>query len=116
MITTPKGARSVIRPTAYDFEWEERCVLHGGRKPRKKDIGDECFICTNFTFRVTLCGAYDERGYRGYPTVKAFLRGELTRANQGRFYYAHFGGASDMVFMLRELVDDERYAIKGVFS
>ena len=116
MITSPRGKPPLVRPIAYDLEWDERCVKHDGQKPRGRNARDECHECSKFTFRVTLCGAFDEHGYRRYSSVRKFLRGELIRANAGKLFYAHFGGASDMVFLLRELVEDERYSIKGVFS
>lgn len=119
MIERPRGKPRRIDPIGYDFEWEERCAKHGGLKPRGKNHHGECAECDprkGFVFRLTLCGAYDERGYRSYQTVKHFLQGELIRRNAGRFFYAHFGGASDMVFLLQELMRDEGVSIKGVFS
>lgn len=87
--------RRKVRPvkiTAYDFEWHPD------------------------TLQVTVCGAYDERGYRHYSGVDHFLLGELTPENSGRRFYAHFGGASDMVFLLRPFLKDSRYQVRGIFS
>lgn len=95
MIVRPLEAVQRRAITTYDLEWHEGA---GG------------------ALVPFLAGAYDERGYRSYKTVAAFLRGELIPANDGRRFYAHFGGASDMVFLLRELLADERYSVRGVFS
>lgn len=91
---------------AYDLEWRwiESGLDHLGRKNR--------------SLYVVWVGVWDERGYRGYPTVKAFLRAELVPKNTGRRFYAHFGGASDMIFVLRELakLDHRTHRVEGVFS
>lgn len=95
MIVSPRKALVSPVLSSYDFEWATE---------------------DDSTYRITLGGAYDERGYRSYPSVRRFLRGELIPSNSGRRYYAHFGGASDMVFLLTELIRDDRYQVKGVFS
>lgn len=84
--------------TAYDFEWRS-----------------EVESADRDSLHITLAGAYDERGYRWYTTLAAFLRGELTAPNSGRRYYAHFGGASDMVFLLKALMKGG-YRIRAIFS
>lgn len=78
--------------TAYDFEWHPD------------------------TLEITLAAAYDERGYKWFQDVKGFMNWALTPGNAGRRFYAHFGGASDMIFLLKEFVKDARLQIKGVFS
>lgn len=99
MIEKPVKAARRIRVSTYDLEWSSEPI-----DSRTKE------------HKVLLCGAYDERGYRAYTTVRAFLAGELTPENSGRHYYAHFGGASDMVFLLKELIRDESVSIKAVYS
>jgi hypothetical protein len=86
--------------STYDFEWDE----HDAGKNRRSLV-------------LTFAGAYDERGFRAYGSAAEFLRGELITPNSGRRYYAHFGGASDMVFLLRELAKlPDVYEVKGAFS
>ncbi len=86
--------------TTYDFEWRE---VDAGHQTK--------------ALLITMCGAYDERGYRWYQSCEAFLRGEMVPGNAGRRYYAHFGGASDMIFLLREFVKlPRRYRTRGAFS
>ncbi len=95
MITRPQTLPIRHKLTAYDFEWETR---------------------ENGSLHITLAGAYDERGYRWYTNLKAFLRAELVPGNCDRRFYAHFGGASDMVFLLRELMKSRDLEIRGLFS
>lgn len=53
------------------------------------------------TYELRMIGVYDERkGYRFYRTIKEFLRKELSRRNQSRRFYAHFGGTSDVTFLI----------------
>jgi DNA polymerase type B, organellar and viral len=53
------------------------------------------------TYELRMIGVYDTRkGYRYYRTVKEFFAKELTGANTSRRFYAHFGGSSDVLFLL----------------
>lgn len=93
MIDRPKRPARVFDITTYDFEW----------------------IPGTMQFRVA--GVFDERGYRHYQRLTDFLDGELTADNYGRRYYAHFGGASDMVFLLSPMMLSHRnFEIKASFS
>jgi hypothetical protein len=95
------------RISSYDLEW------------RWLDAGINSLGQAVKSLHVILVGVTDERGYRKYWTVEDFLRHELVPRNSGRRYYAHFGGASDMVFVLRELAKlDPRvgWTVEGVFS
>lgn len=66
---------------------------------------------------VRLCGVYDGDRYRYYRTVRAFIGGELTPANSGRWFYAHFSGGADFQFILNELVQfGSVFSLKGAFS
>lgn len=80
------------RITTYDLEW------------RPADL------------EVRLAGAYDERGYRHYPSVDAFLDGELGPHNAGRRLYAHAGGLADSLFLLDRIVRRGDCQVEGVFS
>lgn len=94
MITRPTRDARIYPITTYDFEWT-----------------------TTSPHRIRLCGAYDERRYRAYSTIEAFLEGELIPENYGRRFYAHFGGASDMVFMIMPLLRSRRkFTIKAAFN
>lgn len=69
------------------------------------------------TLQVRVVGVFDkERGYRCYKTVQDFLVGELTTRNQGKWFYAHFGGGADFQFVLSELIGHKSYEIDGCFS
>lgn len=92
MIEPNRKPAKIKKITTYDFEWNPE------------------------TYEITLCGAYDERGYRWYTSVEHFILGELTPENAGRTYYAHFGGASDMIFLLRPFLKDTRYSVRAIFS
>lgn len=92
MIVRDRRKARPVPITAYDFEWHPD------------------------TLQITTGGAFDERGFRSYSSVEHFLLGELTPENSGRRYYAHFGGASDMVFLLKPFLRDSRYQVRGIFS
>jgi hypothetical protein len=89
IITSPVRVR---RFNVYDLEW----------KPG--------------TLEVRIVGFFDGEHYRHYPTVKAFLRGELTSRNRGRWFYAHAGGLADVQFVLEALVEEGSYEVKASFS
>jgi len=88
--------------STYDFEWR----THEYKSRKRSEVATLGLICA---------GAFDERGYRAYSNLEEFLAGELTTENSGRRFYAHFGGASDMVFLIRALAKRE-YEIKAIFS
>jgi len=76
MLTPLTTTIPIRRITAYDFEW-----VPG-------------------TMHLRWCGAYDERGYRGYESISKWIEGELTHTNRGRWLYAHAGGLADAQFIL----------------
>ena len=94
MIEPYTGRRAKLRMAAYDLEW------YPG------------------SYEVRLVGCLDERGYRSYPSVEAFLTGELTSANRGRVYFAHAGGLADVQFLLAEILKNPRNGLRvaGSFS
>ncbi len=78
MLEPLRGAPKKRRFTVYDLEWWPG------------------------TYELRLVGVYDkERGYRSYITLKEFFRCELTRRNSARPFYAHFGGSSDILFLIQ---------------
>lgn len=68
------------------------------------------------TLQVRIVGVFDGEEYRHYPNVKAFLRGELSSRNRGRWFYAHAGGLADVQFVLEALVQDGSFEVKASFS
>jgi len=55
---------------------------------------------------LRLIGVYDGDRFRHYKTIPAFLTGELTRENKGKWFYAHAGGAYDLRFTLEYLLEN----------
>lgn len=95
MITPLRSDIPIRRFTAYDFEW-----VPG-------------------TMRLRWAGSYDERGYRGYETIKAWIEGELTHTNRGRWLYAHAGGLADAQFILWAIsneLTDAGFVVEASFS
>lgn len=88
------GKREPLRFGVYDLEW-----IPG-------------------TYEVRLVGVRDERGFRSYPTVLAFLQGELTKANQGKVWFAHAGGLADVQFVLSEVIKrgNPNFHVEGSWS
>ncbi len=68
------------------------------------------------TLKVRIVGVFDGVEYRRYYTVEAFLNGELTHKNRGKWFYAHAGGLADVQFVIRILRDDDRYSVEASFS
>lgn len=89
-----RGKHEPLRFGVYDLEWTPETL-----KPR-------------------LCGVRDERGYRSYPDVLSFLRGELTSQNRGKILWAHAGGLADIQFVLDEFIkrDNKSYRVQGHWS
>lgn len=75
-ITKLAQARQFI---VYDLEWVPRSL------------------------RVRTVGVYDGQRFRRYATVEAFIQRELTSSNRGKWFYAHFGGGSDLQFVLHTI-------------
>lgn len=89
VITTPRKKRKYL---TYDFEWIPGLL------------------------EIRLCGCYDGSKYRGYKTIRAFLAGELTSKNRGKWFYAHAGGLADFEFILHEIEKRPEYSVKAAFS
>lgn len=53
---------------------------------------------------IRLAGVFDGNRYRCYASVEAFLDGELTSRNRGKWFYAHAGGLADFQFVLEILI------------
>jgi hypothetical protein len=68
------------------------------------------------SLKIRMVGVYDERGYRWYPTVTAFLHSELTSVNRGRWFYAHAGGLADVQFVFEQIVRNKAYQADARFS
>lgn len=108
MIVRPQTAPKIHAITAYDFEWSKSAY-----RPEVTKSGASRLSAK---LELTLAGAYDERGYRAYRTLEDFCQGEFTTASSGRRFYAHFGGASDMVFLIRVLARRKDRRIRAIFS
>lgn len=91
-ITKPRVFRDYL---VYDLEWIPAEYQSDGSMP------------------VRLVGVYDGKRYRAYATIEAFLNGELTSKNRGKWFYAHAGGLADFQFLLEVLIRDPRYKIKA---
>lgn len=68
------------------------------------------------TLELRLVGVYDGEQYRSYPSIDAFLDGELTAKNRGKWFYAHAGGLADAQFLLERFVDRPEFFVQGFFS
>jgi hypothetical protein len=90
-ITTPGQKRRFI---VYDLEWFPH------------------------TYEVRLVGVYDGARFRAYPSVDAFLNGEMTGANEGAIFFAHAGGLADVQFVLERMLNDpfSGWEINACFS
>lgn len=82
-ITKPRVFRNYL---VYDLEWI----------PGKFD--------PDGYMTVRLCGVYDGNRYRCYTSIEAFLDGEMTHKNRGKWFYAHAGGLADFQFVLESLI------------
>lgn len=103
-ITRVTTARQTRRFSTYDLEWSRgtESYTRDGRMTRQP--------------QVTLVGVYDGEKYRPYRTVNDFLDGELTKRNNGRWYYAHAGGLADMLFVMQRLLSRDEYHVEASFS
>lgn len=87
--TRPAKVRRLI---AYDLEWWPQ------------------------SYQLRCAGSYDGERYRCYRTIPDFLAGELTASTAGAWYYAHFGGGADMLFLLPVLFANPAYRVEVAFS
>jgi hypothetical protein len=67
---------------------------------------------------VRLVGCYDGEKYRAFRSVGEFLKAELTRRNNGRWYYAHAGGLFDVQFVLEWILKHglDQYSVSAAMS
>jgi hypothetical protein len=72
-ITAPRKLRQFL---TYDLEWYPN------------------------TYELRIVGVYDGSQYRSYLTIGDFIRGELTAAHVGWWFFAHAGGLADLPFVL----------------
>lgn len=110
MIVRPITAPARQPFVTYDFEWRR-----GAKRSMTARRADAAPTIEQ-DLELTLAGVYDGFRYRHYINLASFVRGELVERNAGKRFYAHFGGASDMVFLLRELMRDKSLSIRGLFS
>ena len=91
IIKTPRKMREFL---VYDLEW-----IPGSLK-------------------VRLCGVFDGSSYRPYSSVEAFLNGELTSKNRGKWFYAHAGGLYDIQFVFEAIIRRQHlgYRVRATFS
>lgn len=69
------------------------------------------------TYQLRVAGCYDGERYQWWPSVSGFLESVLTKRNDGAWFYAHFGGAADMVFLLEWFAEyGEAYEVSAAFS
>lgn len=70
------------------------------------------------TYEVRLVGVYDGSRFRAYPSVDAFLAGELVGKNHGVTFFAHAGGLADVQFVLERILHDSfsGWQINAAFS
>lgn len=68
------------------------------------------------TLELRMVGVYDGNQYRCYRTIEAFLDGELTHKNRGKWFYAHAGGLADFQFVLEQLAKRNSFSVSGSTS
>lgn len=114
-IVGPPSQRQI---TTFDLEWIPPEDI---KRPEKGEPWGGPRYSEALPLRV--CGVYDEvRGFRHYPSIAAFLDGEMTKANKGRWFYAHFGGLADMAFVFDEIIKHVEeagmvvYKVRACFS
>lgn len=92
MLSIARSTGAIRRFLTYDLEWYPGSYL------------------------LRVVGVFDGYTYRYYRTIREFLQCELTYKNAGCWFYAHFGGTSDMAFLFGELLKDDRYRIHACFT
>lgn len=69
------------------------------------------------TLQLRLVGVYcRNRGYRYYTSIEAFVSGELTHKNRGKWFYAHAGGLADFQFLLEHMAIRTEFRLSAAFS
>jgi DNA polymerase type B, organellar and viral len=101
----------------YDLEWVPGENLY---EPSKSGKTYTVIKRKTEPLKHRITGVYDGEQYRRYPSIDAFLIGELTSENRGAWFYAHAGGLADLGFVLDRIIanvgDDERYQVEASFS
>lgn len=101
MITTICGQRKRPDFLVYDLEWVPTFRSDGSRNAN--------------AMQLRMCGVYDGERYRWYTTIDAFIQGELTHKNRGKWFYAHAGGLADFQFVIHRL-QALGYSVQGSTS
>lgn len=99
-ITKPRRRQNFV---TYDLEWAKGEWQEDERGMYQRP-------------KLRLVGVYDGKRYRAYRTVEAFLNGELTKRNRGKWFYAHAGGLADGVFLMEYLAHAPQYEVSASFS
>lgn len=84
----------------YDLEWIPGSDTRPGHVPME----------------LRLIGVYDGNRYRSYTAIERFLDCELTPRNAGAWIMAHYGGLSDIQYVLDYLIERSDYTIEASFS
>lgn len=106
--TPLRSKRKRHKVTAYDLEWhtgEESCFC-GGPK-----VSGSCK-----PYQLVMVGFYDDRGYRCYRTMEEAFAKELASDNEGRMFFAHFGGRADIMFVIAHILRSEGYELEMAMS
>lgn len=74
------------------------------------------------TLHLRVASVYDGNQCRSYRTIAAFIAGEFTHANRGKWFYAHSGGGHDVQFILEyiyhqmTMMGDTSWSVDAKFS
>lgn len=116
-ITIIEKPPALRRYLTYDLEWVPGEALYEESENRKSY---KVLAWKTKPLQHRITGVYDGNSYRRYPSIDAFLKGELTSDNRGAWFYAHAGGLADLGFVLDRIIanvgDDERYQVEASFS
>lgn len=121
-ITTPRKKRNFA---TFDLEWvpppqlpgpEAYPVVDGVRQIPKDRVR------YSETMKLRVAGYYDGEHYQHFTTIRELLEITLTRANRGKWFYAHAGGLADIQFVFDEIIRQskelgaEAYQVNASFS
>jgi hypothetical protein len=90
------------------------CPIEGLPKKRRIIVYDFEWIPNSMDIR--LCGAFDGVTYRSFLTVEAFLQYALSSENEGAWFFAHYGGRADLLFLLESISGNSAFSIEGRMS
>ena len=116
-LTIIEKAPVLRRFLTYDMEWVPGAALY---TPPTADGKYTTAGKKTAPLQHRVTGVFDGAEHRKYPTVDAFLKGELTSDNRGMWFYAHAGGLADMGFVLDRIISmidgDDAYSVDASFS